>query len=72
MTLQVVYDLNSPKLVEIENETIVDTKKRQKWETNDEICRGHILNVMSDSLFDVYHNVPTVKELWDRLEMKYM
>ena len=72
VTLQVVYVLNSPKPVETENETIADTRKRQKWETDDEIYRGHILNAMSDSLFDVYHSVPTAKELWDRLKMKYM
>ncbi|KAJ9566188.1 hypothetical protein OSB04_002154 [Centaurea solstitialis] len=38
----------------------------------DYICRGHILNGMSDSLFDVYQNVESTKELWDRLEAKYM
>ena len=26
---------------------------------------------MSDFLFDVYHNVLTTKEIWDRLKMKY-
>ena len=72
VTLQVVYVLNSPKLVETENETIADTRKRQKWETNDEICKGYILNAMSDSLFDIYHSVLITKELWDRLEMKYI
>nr|GEV51168.1 zinc finger, CCHC-type [Tanacetum cinerariifolium] len=34
--------------------------------------RGLILNGMSDSLFDVYQNVETSKELWDTLEAKYM
>nr|GEV14755.1 zinc finger, CCHC-type [Tanacetum cinerariifolium] len=33
---------------------------------------GLILNAMSDSLFDVYQNVETFKELWDTLEAKYM
>ncbi|GJR27955.1 hypothetical protein Tco_1104187 [Tanacetum coccineum] len=33
---------------------------------------GLILNGMSDSLFDVYQNVETSKELWDTLEAKYM
>ncbi|GKE03111.1 hypothetical protein Tco_1391094, partial [Tanacetum coccineum] len=33
---------------------------------------GHILNGMSDSLFDVYTNVESAKELWDSLESKYM
>ncbi|GJZ04997.1 zinc finger, CCHC-type containing protein [Tanacetum coccineum] len=27
---------------------------------------------MSDSLFDIYHNVESAKELWDSLESKYM
>ena len=39
---------------------------------DDYICRGHILNGMSDSLFDVYQNVESAKELWDSLESKYM
>ncbi|GJY03109.1 zinc finger, CCHC-type containing protein [Tanacetum coccineum] len=39
---------------------------------DDYICRGHILNGMSDSLFDVYQNVKPAKELWDSLESKYM
>nr|GEV31385.1 Gag-Pol polymerase [Tanacetum cinerariifolium] len=36
-----------------------------KWEYDDYICRGHILNGMSDSLFDVYTNVESAKELWE-------
>nr|GEV16136.1 RNA-directed DNA polymerase, eukaryota, reverse transcriptase zinc-binding domain protein [Tanacetum cinerariifolium] len=45
---------------------------RAKWENDDYICRGHILNGMSDSLFDVYTNVESAKELWDSFESKYM
>nr|GEV06561.1 hypothetical protein [Tanacetum cinerariifolium] len=44
----------------------------QQWENDDYICRGHILNSMSDSLFVVYTNVESDKELWDSLESKYM
>nr|GEU59240.1 hypothetical protein [Tanacetum cinerariifolium] len=32
--------------------------------------RGHILNDMSDSVFDVYTNVESAKEFWDSLESK--
>ena len=67
-----VFVLNSPKLMKTKNETIIDTRKREKWETNDEICMRHILNAMSDSLFDVNRNVPIAKELCDKLKMKYM
>ncbi|GJZ21312.1 zinc finger, CCHC-type containing protein [Tanacetum coccineum] len=44
--------------------------KLDKFKEHD--FRGHILNGMSDSLFDVYTNVEAAKELWDSLESKYM
>ncbi|GJU21255.1 zinc finger, CCHC-type containing protein [Tanacetum coccineum] len=43
-----------------------------KWENDDYICRGHILNGMSDSLFDIYQNAESAKTLWESLESKYM
>ncbi|GJX53967.1 putative reverse transcriptase domain-containing protein, partial [Tanacetum coccineum] len=55
-----------------ENPTVEQVRKRAKWDNDDYVCRGLILNGMSDSLFDVYQNVETSKELWDTLEAKYM
>ncbi|GJR66459.1 zinc finger, CCHC-type containing protein [Tanacetum coccineum] len=55
-----------------ENSTLEQVRKRAKWDNDDYVCRGLILNGMSDSLFDVYQNVETSKELWDTLEAKYM
>ncbi|GJY63765.1 hypothetical protein Tco_0465225 [Tanacetum coccineum] len=55
----------------VEEET-QQTRKRCKWDNDDYICRGRILNGMSDALFDVYQNVESAKELWDQLEAKYM
>jgi len=43
-----------------------------RWENNDYICYGHILNSMSDPLFDSYQLVPYEKELWVLLEARYM
>nr|GFC02590.1 zinc finger, CCHC-type [Tanacetum cinerariifolium] len=43
-----------------------------KWEKDDYICRGHILNGMSDSLFDICQNAEYAKALWESLEFKYM
>ncbi|GJU17383.1 zinc finger, CCHC-type containing protein [Tanacetum coccineum] len=43
------------------------TRKRCKWENDDYICCGHILNGIYDALFDVYQNVGSAKELWDQL-----
>ncbi|GJY23923.1 hypothetical protein Tco_0397581 [Tanacetum coccineum] len=59
-----------PELVE--DATVETIRIRAKWENADYICRGQILNGMSDSLFDVYTNVELAKELWDSLEYKYM
>ncbi|KAG7594245.1 hypothetical protein ISN45_Aa01g030140 [Arabidopsis thaliana x Arabidopsis arenosa] len=55
-----------------ENVSVEETRKQLKWENDDYICCGHILNGMSDSLFDVYQNVESAKELCDALELKYM
>nr|GEY24379.1 hypothetical protein [Tanacetum cinerariifolium] len=56
----------------VERCTSGSDKIRAKWENDNYICMGHILNGMSDSLFDVYTNVESAKELWDSLESKYM
>ncbi|XP_042019031.1 uncharacterized protein LOC121766863 [Salvia splendens] len=61
--LKVVYVLSTPMLEAVENETLEQMRMRMKWENDDYICRGHILNGMFDSLFDVYQNVESAKEL---------
>ncbi|XP_076922644.1 uncharacterized protein LOC143584487 [Bidens hawaiensis] len=71
-TLKVVYVLSTPFPEEVENETDDQTRRRLKWENDDYICRGHILNGMSDALFDVHQNAESTKQLWDSLESKYM
>nr|GFD09206.1 zinc finger, CCHC-type [Tanacetum cinerariifolium] len=67
-TLKVVYVLTTPMPKLLEDATVKAIRIRAKWENDDYICRGHILNRMSDSLFDVYMNVESSKELWDSLE----
>nr|GEV08527.1 hypothetical protein [Tanacetum cinerariifolium] len=71
-TLKVVYVLTTPMPELLKDATVEAIRIRAKWENDDYICRGHILNGMSDSLFDVYMNVESAKELWDSLESKYM
>nr|GEW03367.1 zinc finger, CCHC-type [Tanacetum cinerariifolium] len=43
-----------------------------KWDNDDYVCIGLIFNGMSDSLFNIYQNVESSKELWDSLKAKYM
>ena len=71
-TLKVVHVLSTPIPEPREDESVEDIRRRSKWENDDYICRGHILNGMSDPLFDIYQNVESAKELWDQLESKYM
>nr|GEW34636.1 7-deoxyloganetic acid glucosyltransferase-like [Tanacetum cinerariifolium] len=70
--LKVVYVLTTPMLELMEDSTVEAIRMRAKWENDDYICRGHILNGMSDSLFDVYTNVESAKGLWDSLESKIL
>ena len=71
-SLNVVYVLITPKPKKREDETLAETRVRQKWEQDDYMCKRHICNAMSDTLFDQYHNKPAAKEIWDSLEAKYM
>ncbi|GJV47130.1 hypothetical protein Tco_1437342 [Tanacetum coccineum] len=71
-TLKVVYVLTTPMSKLMEDDTVEAIRRRAKYENDDCICKGHILNGMSDSLFDVYQNVESAKELWDSVESKYM
>ena len=72
ITLNVAYVISTPRPKESKNETLEQARKRTKWDNDDFICRGHILNGMNDSLFDVYQYHDSSKLLWEALEEKYM
>ncbi|XP_023741342.1 uncharacterized protein LOC111889426 [Lactuca sativa] len=74
-TLKETYMLTTLRPTESDEgvvETIEDIRRRQKWDNDDYICKGHILNGMSDALFDMYSETLCAKELWDTLELKYI
>nr|GEX43049.1 reverse transcriptase domain-containing protein [Tanacetum cinerariifolium] len=66
-SLSVVYVLITPIPDDGDDATVDQIRKRAKWDNDDYVCRGLILNGMSDSLFDIYQNVKSSKELWDSL-----
>nr|GEZ59122.1 zinc finger, CCHC-type [Tanacetum cinerariifolium] len=70
-SISVVYVLSTPILEDGENATMEQIRKRSKC-SDDYVCRCLILGGMSDSLFDIYQNVESSKELWDSLKAKYM
>ncbi|GJX73549.1 zinc finger, CCHC-type containing protein [Tanacetum coccineum] len=45
-TLKIAYVLSTPKPEFVEEETLEQTRKRCKWDNDDYICRGHIIDTM--------------------------
>ncbi|KAL6351005.1 hypothetical protein AAG906_031591 [Vitis piasezkii] len=54
-----------------ENDTPQVVAARKKREEDELICRGHILNALSDRLYDLYTNTYSTREIWEALENKY-
>ncbi|KAL3509474.1 hypothetical protein ACH5RR_028875 [Cinchona calisaya] len=71
-TLHFAYVLITKRLKETEGETLEQACARQKWDNDDFICMSHILNGMSDELFDTYQDAISTKDLWERFETRYM
>ncbi|XP_022873000.1 uncharacterized protein K02A2.6-like [Olea europaea var. sylvestris] len=67
-----ILDLELTSLPEPTNgETEAVRAERQKRQEDELICRGHILNALSDCLYDLYTNTSSAKEIWQDLESKY-
>ncbi|GJW99130.1 hypothetical protein Tco_0180938 [Tanacetum coccineum] len=71
-SMSVVYVLTTSIPEYGENATVEQLRKRSKWDNDDCVCRGLILDGMSVPLSDIYQNVESSKELWDSLEAKYI
>ena len=72
--LKIFYVLD-PELTPIPeptNEDSDEVKAERKKRREDElICRGHILNALSDRLYDLYTDTQSAVEIWNALEFKY-
>ena len=53
------------------NVIIVDDVVKKKFEKDNKIVRGYLLNHMTNPLFDLFLNYKSAKEIWDSLEKKY-
>ena len=71
-TLTVVYVIITFRPPEQENELVATTRERQNWDNANYICKRHILKCLTDGLFSTYQNEATTKELWDKLEARYV
>ena len=45
--------------------------QRKKQEEDELICKGHILNTLSNCLYDLYTSMKSPKDIWNALEAKY-
>ena len=43
----------------------------EAWKHADFLCKGYILSVLEDDLYNVYSAITTSKELWNALEKIY-
>ncbi|PON44745.1 hypothetical protein PanWU01x14_264340 [Parasponia andersonii] len=41
------------------------------WKQSDYLCQNYVMNGLIDSLYNVYRNKKTTKELWESLDHKY-
>jgi len=72
--LKIFYVLD-PNLNPLSEPTPEDTDaikaSRKKREEDELICRGHILNTLSDQLYDLFTAIESSREIWNALEAKY-
>ena len=71
-TLNLAGCLTEEAPVVAENET--DSQKviaRDHWKNADYLCKNYILNALEDSLYSVYNEAKSAKELWESLDRKY-
>ena len=73
-TLKISYILEStlePLPATTDKDTDEVKAQRKKREDHNLLCRGHILNSLSDRLYDLYTDTKDVKEIWNHLEKKF-
>ncbi|KAK3006443.1 hypothetical protein RJ639_017438 [Escallonia herrerae] len=46
-------------------------KERKKREEDELLCRGHILNGLSDRLYDLFTKIKSARDIWSALDYKY-
>ncbi|XP_075096523.1 uncharacterized protein LOC142174598 [Nicotiana tabacum] len=53
------------------NIVVADDVVKKKFEKDNKIVRGHLLNHITNPLFDLFINYKSAKVVWDNLEKKY-
>ncbi|XP_073024331.1 uncharacterized protein [Primulina eburnea] len=61
---------DAPKLNEGEGD-VESVSAVEEWNHSDFLCRNYVLNGLADSLYNVFCEKKTAKELWESLDRKY-
>ncbi|XP_075478729.1 uncharacterized protein LOC142519569 [Primulina tabacum] len=61
---------DAPKLNEGEGD-VESVSAVEAWNHSDFLCRNYVLNGLADSLYNVFCEKKTAKELWESLDRKY-
>nr|XP_027075858.1 uncharacterized protein LOC113699697 [Coffea arabica] len=56
----------------IDNDSEDLKKQKEKHEEDEVVCRGYILNTLSDSLYDLFATVKSPKEIWTTFEHQHV
>ncbi|XP_071916176.1 uncharacterized protein [Coffea arabica] len=56
----------------IDNDSEDLKKQKEKHEEDEVVCRGYILNTLSDSLYDIFATVKSPKEIWTTFEHQHV
>ena len=70
LKVRFVLDTECPN-APIENPTPQQIAAKTNWDEANYTCRGNILNLLSDSLFDMYVPLKSARQIWKELERQY-
>ena len=68
LKISYILDLNLSEIPAPKDEDTEQVKaERKKREEDELLCRGHILNNLSDHLYDLFTSTKSAKEIWNSL-----
>jgi hypothetical protein len=71
LKISYILDSNLPEILVSTPEDNVGWRQSIRKQDEDELlCRGHILNNMSDCLYDLFTSIKSPKEIWKSLKCK--
>ena len=71
LKIDYVLDPKLEPLSEPKEDDSEDLKAARKKREDDEVmCRGHILNTLSDRLYDLYNSMESPVEIWNAVDYK--